>query len=177
MQEKVMFKASSTSYSQFLESKEQHMRHLNQSHSVSVDIEFFRRSISLHYQHLYATKKLQNMFYRSLFFGFGLLFLALGTIIFFKTTNYACGLYFANCGMIKNCINFCCLMLAAGAFAFGYKIHPEKEAIRFLVSKVEKEFNSPAKHLQIEFNAIFANLSNEWIAPQQTLWIKKSFNS
>jgi uncharacterized membrane protein YbhN (UPF0104 family) len=173
MHEKMLFKASSTSYSQFLQSKEPHIHCLSAPTDASVGIEFFRRSVSLHYQHVYATKKWQNWLYRFIFFSFGILFLVLGTIIFFKTANFACGFYFSNCAIVKNCINITCLLLACGAFAFGYKIHPEKEAIRYLVGKVERELNSPAKQLQIEFNAIFANLSHEWMAPQQTIWIKK----
>jgi hypothetical protein len=176
-QEKSLFKASPTSYSQFLPSKEKHIQHLKDPHSISLesaDIEFFRRSITLHYRHVYARKKWQNAIYRLIFFSFGLFFLALGTLIFFKTTNYMYGLYFADSGVIKNSVNLCCILFAAGAFGFGYKIHPEKEAIRFLVGKVEKELNCADKQLQIESKAIFANLSNDWTAPHQTVWVKKS---
>lgn len=170
---KIVFKRGSTSYSQFLQSE----KHAHSFHSPnsSVDIEIFRRSISLHYQHVYATQKWQNWIYRFIFFGFGLLFLALGSIIFFKTTNYVCSFYFSNnCVAIKNGINFFCLLLATCAFVFGYKIQPEREAIRYLVGKVAKEFSTPAKQLQIEFNAIFDNLSNNWLTPSpHTTWIKK----
>lgn len=171
---KTLFKASSTSYSQFLQKGQQHIHCLTKPTDDTLDIEFFRRSVSLHYQHVYATKKWQNWFYRFIFFGFALLFSILGVIIFFKTANHACGLYFSDCGTVKNCINFSCFLLAVGAFVFGYKIHPEKEAIRYLVGKVERELKSPAKQLQMEFNAIFANLSTEWMSPHQTLWIKKT---
>jgi hypothetical protein len=173
-QEKSLFKASSTSYSQFLSSNEKHVQHFRDSHSISLESEFFRRSITLHYQHVYEAKKCQNVFYRLIFFSFGLFFLALATLIFFKTTNYMYGLYFADSGMIKNGINLCCILFAAGAFGLGYKIHPEREAIRFLANKVEKELNCPDKRMQIEFNAIFANLSHDWTAPHQTLWVNKS---
>lgn len=172
MLEKTVFKAASTSYSQFLEEKRNPIHCITEP-SDSLDINFFKHSISLHYQHLYATKKRQNWLYRCIFFGFGLLFLTLAILIFFKTTNFACGFYFSNCSIIKNSINCFCLFLATGAFAFSYKIHPEKDAIRDLVAKVEKELKSPGKRLQIEFNTIFANLSNEWITPHQTVWIKK----
>lgn len=166
MQGKTLFKFSPISYSQFLRSEKKehsflhHFRYLAESRDSSIDMEFFKRSISLHYQHVYAAKKWQNWCYRCIFFIFGLLFLVLAGIIFFKTTNFACGLYFKNCFLLKNCINIFCLFLAGGAFAIGYQIHPEKEAMQYLVGKVERELNSPAKHLQIEFNAIIANLSH-----------------
>lgn len=172
MQNKTLFKASPVSYSQFLQSgdKEQQVRCLTEANNASVDIEFFKRSISLHYQHIYATKKWQNWIYRFIFFALSLLFLTLGAIIFFKTVNFTCGLYFKNCILVKNCIDIVCFLFAGGAFIMGYKIHPEKEAIHHLVGKVERELSNPAKHLQIEFNAIIANLSHEWLAPHQTLW-------
>ena len=67
------------------------------------------------------------------------------------------------------------LELRTTGLAERYQIHPEKEAIHYLVGKVEKELKNPAKHLQIEFNAIIANFSHEWLAPHQTVWINKTF--
>lgn len=181
MVHKTVFKASPVSYSRFLQSKEPRIQCLTgvrESTDVkdSIDIEFFRRSISLHYQHAYASQKWQNWMYRAIFFGIGLLFLAMGTIIFFKTVNFACGFYFKNCSLVKNSINTLCLLMATGAFAVGYKIHPEKEAMQYLIGKVEREFTQPAKHLQIEFNAIISNLSHKCTAPNHTTWIKKTLN-
>ena len=175
MLDKTLFKASSISYSHFLQSKESHKHYVTET-KESVDIDFFRRSISLHYQHAYATQKWQNWIYRLIFFAFGLLFLILGAIIFFKTANFACGIYFKNCTLVKNSVNTLCLFLSLGAFAIGYHIHPKKEAIQYLIGKVERELNYPAKHLQIEFNAIISNLAHEWVAPHQTAWIKKTLN-
>jgi len=51
------------------------------------------------------------------------------------------------------------VFLSAGAFALGYLIHPEKEAIKYIAKKVERDLHNPAKHSQIEFNAIFSNLT------------------
>jgi hypothetical protein len=121
--------------------KKQHVYCLTEVKDTSIDIEFFRQSISLHYQHLYVKKKWQNWIYRFIFFSFSLMFLILGIIIFYKTANFACGYYFKDCVMVKNCINFVCLLLAGGAFIMGYKIHPEKEAIHYLISKVNTELN------------------------------------
>jgi len=160
MTEKSVFKTSSTSYSQFLRSKEARIHCLSEP-DVSIDIDFFRRSIAFHYQHVYATKKWQNWLYRFIFFSFSLLFAVLSIMIFFKVANHHCGFYFGDCSTAKNCVNISCLLLSGSALALGYKIHPEKEAIRYLASKIEKELNGPAKQVQIEFNAIFANLSHD----------------
>lgn len=175
MLRKKIFKDAPVSYSHFLQSKEPHIHCLIEARE-SVDIEFFRRSISSHYQHVYAKKKWQNWAYRFIFFTLGLIFLTLGFIIFFKTTNFACGFYVKNCALVKNGVDCLCLLLAGGAFAIGYKIHPEKDAIQYLIGKVEKELTHPAKNLQIEFNAIMSNLSHESFSPHQTIWIKKTLH-
>jgi hypothetical protein len=175
MLDKTLFKTSPVSYSRFLQTKEPHVHSLTEARD-SIDIDFFRRSISLHYQHAYATKKWHNWIYRFIFFGLGILFLVLGAIIYFKTINFACGFYFKNCMLVKNGVNTLCLLLAGSSFGIGYKIHPERDAIHYLIGKVERELDHPAKHLQIEFNAIISNLSHEYMAPHQTIWIKKTLN-
>jgi hypothetical protein len=94
-----------------------------------------------------------------IFYAFSGLFFIFGIVIFFKTVNPACGLYFIDCSLIKNWINLLCVLFSTGAFAVGYLIHPEKEAIKYLVKKVERELHAPARRIQIEFNAIVADLS------------------
>src|ERR1700692_2109671 len=106
MPDKRLLNNSSTSYSQFLKSKDHHVHYLNEQTMDSVDFDFFRRSVSLHYQHAYAENKWKNIFYRSIFFGFSFLFFILGIIIFFKTTNPICSIYLGNCSIIKNWVNF-----------------------------------------------------------------------
>jgi hypothetical protein len=161
MQNKMLFNSCPVSYSQFLqpENKEHYVQVLTGATNAALDSDFFKRSIAMHYQHFYVTKKRQNWIYRLLFFGFALLFLILAMMIFFKTVNFACSLYFKNGVMVKNLVDLVCLLFAGSAFTIGYKIHPERDAMRDLVGKVEREMSHPAKHLQIEFNAIIANLS------------------
>ncbi len=175
MQNKTLFNGCSISYSQFLQSKEQaiHSLRLTEAKNFLIDIEFFRRSISVPDQNLYAKKKRQNKAYRSTFFGFSLIFLILSIIIFYKTANFTCGYYFKNCLIIKNCINCISLLLAGGAFALGYKIYPKKEIVHDLIGKGEKELTFPAKQWQIEFNAIIAHLSKEWITPHKRFGLIK----
>lgn len=155
MLDKSLLKSTSTSYSQFLQTR----HHVHCMTESPVDNHFFKRSISLHYQHLYAAKKWQNSFYRIAFYTFSAFFCILSIMIFFKTTNPTCSQYLVHCSIIKNWVNLLCILLSTGAFALGYLIHPEKDAIKYIVKKVERELNSPAKHIQIEFNAIISNLS------------------
>ena len=172
MQEKMIFKKDAPFSSQFLETTKS-FSYLSDLTLDTVDIEFFKRSVSLHYQHLYANKKWQSALYRFIFLSLGLLFLIMAGIIFFKTTNHACGFYFSQCDLLKKGLNMFCFLLAASSFTCSYYIHPEKEAIHYLIGKVEREINVPAKHLQIEFQAIFAHLAQEWLSPHQTLRMKK----
>lgn len=150
---KKIFKNSSTSYSQFLTKKSR--AYLNIPSISTVNFDFFKRSATFHYQHLYAEKKSQNVFYRAIFFSFSLIFMILGIMIFFKTTNPSCSIYFGNCSMIKDCVNAICLMLAGCSFALGYFLNPEKEAIKYLIKKVKNELKQPTKNLQIEFKQLF----------------------
>lgn len=175
MLQRSFLKNSSISYSHFLQPKKTHIHHLTEARDC-VDIEFFRRSISLHYQHVYASKKCQNWIYRLTFFCFGFLFLILSTIIFFKTVNFACSMYFKDSILVKNGVNALCFLLAGSSFGLGYKIHPEKEAIHFLMGKVERELQHPSKNLQLEFHAIISNLVHDWKPSHQTIWIKKALN-
>ena len=196
---KSLFKTSPISYSRFLRKKRTHIyireeleeqgEFLNHNESLeqiksieendsinesdSVDVDFFRRSIFLHYQHSYARKKWQSWVYRFIFFGLSVLFIALGLIIFFKTVNFAYGFYFKNTVFVKNAINVLCLLFGGSAFLIGLKIHPEKEAINYLFGKVERELTAPAKKLQVEFNAILSSLKEE-SSSSHDLWIDKT---
>lgn len=165
MQTKTIFHTSPISYSQFLASKNKQRHQFKREEGALVDIDFFKHSISNHYQHVYASQKWKNWVYRFLFFAFSLLFVVLGFIILFKTVNFAYGFYFKNPLLIKNGVNFASFALAAAAFAMGAKIHPEKDAMQHIIGKVHRELNHPAKHLQIEFHAILANLTNDIFAP------------
>lgn len=159
LEKKLLNKGSPVSYSHFLHPQNHSYTLLEEARNASIDREIFKRSISQHYQQIYNTQKWKNWFYRCVFVGFGLLFIALGVAIFFKTINFACGFYFKNGDMLKNCLNIVCFFLAGIAFAIGYHTQPEKEAIQYLIDKIERNFHHPEKHLQIEFNTIIANIS------------------
>lgn len=159
MLEERLLTDSSTSYSQFLQTKPM-LFASSDNRKSPIDIDFFKRAVSL--QHFYAATKRQNFVYRFIFFGFSFLFTVFGLMIFFKTANPLCSLTFGDGYFVKNLVNLFCILLSGGAFVLGYKIHPEKEAIKHLVKKVESELRAPAKQIQIEFHAIMANLSHHW---------------
>lgn len=128
--------------------------------SSIIDFGFFKKSIAYHYQHLYASKKWLNWIYQFVFLGFGILFLIFAIIIFFKTGNHNLGFYFTDSFYVKNGVNATCLFLSIAAFLAGYQIHPEREAMHHLLSKIQGDLNVPEKHMQIEFNAILANMKD-----------------
>ncbi|CUI17043.1 Conserved hypothetical membrane protein [Candidatus Protochlamydia naegleriophila] len=162
-----LLKGSSISYSRFLTCSPQNDL-FNKKSEPLLDIDFFRRSIALHYQHVYNFRKRQNTAYRIIFFGLSMLFFFLFIGIYFKTANYACGLYFGQCDIVKNCVDGSCLLLSAFTFALGYLTHPDKEALRYLVKKVKKELNSPTHQVRIELNMIFKNLVSEHLSFQNS---------
>lgn len=144
------------SYSQFLQQHQ--FSHLSPSNETLVDVDFFRRSISLHYQHLYTHQKWQNGVYRAIFFGFSLLFLIFSLLIYFKTVNFTCGFYLDQCISIKNYLNIGCLLFAGGAFGIGYLIKPEKEALSYLVRKVENDMHHPVGQLKLDLFSVISCL-------------------
>lgn len=139
------------SYSQFLQKHQiTTLSYQNPNENNLVDIDFFRRSISVHYQHIYADQKRHNWLYRSIFWGFSLLFLIFGIFIYFKTVNFNCGFYLTQCSSIKSYLNMGCLLLAGGSLGIGYMIQPEKDAFHYVVSKIEKDMRHPVKELEID---------------------------
>lgn len=158
MQNKEISFNFSNSYSCFLEQKKERPQFHCTLKAIdsSVDIAFFKRSLSLHYQHIYAAKKMEGWFYRIIFFSLGLLFAFLGMSILFKSINFSCALFFKDGILVKTTVNYLSFFLAGNCFFLGVKVDPKKEAIQYLSAKVEKEGISPSKQLQIEFNSIFA---------------------
>lgn len=136
------------SYSQFLQ-KHQITQLPYQKDSLR-DVDFFKRSISGHYQHVYANQKWRNWLYRVVFFGFSLLFLIFGVLIYFKTANFTCGFYLNQCSSIKDYLNIGCLLLATGSFGISYMIQPENDAFHYVVNKIEKDMPYPVKELEID---------------------------
>ena len=123
---------------------------------------------------IYKKEKNKNIFYRCVFFGLCFLFAGLGALILFKSPNFISGIYFKNhAATMKGVINMVCFLFAATAFFSGYYIHPEKEAMQFLIGKVERELKSPEKSLQMEFNSIFANLPEEMFSSEKLIRIKE----
>ncbi len=124
----------------------------------SIDDERVKSAFALHCQHVYAAKKWQNWIYKGIFFAFGMLFLALSLIIFFKTVNFTGAIFFKNCTLIKHSINLLSIGLSLLSFMISYKIQPKKEAIQALSHKIKRELKHPPKEIQIEFHTIASHL-------------------
>lgn len=128
----------------------------------AVDINFFKHSLPLHDHNAYLLKIRECWIYRLIFFGFSLFFIFLAIMIYFKTANFMCTLYFSNSFFVKNFVNCSCLLLASCSFAIGYIIRPEQEALHYLFGRVEQRFSSAAKHWEKEINSIFQSFAEEW---------------
>ena len=157
-------KENSQFYSNYYQPFRRFIYWLNLPSSDKDSTHYFRNSIFLHYQHAYAKRKRQKEYYRFLFFCFSFFFLISTFLIFFKNPNHLCGLYFQTyCHLFKHALNFVCLLLGVGALSCGYAIHPEKDALRELGNKMERESLKPKKDVQIEFNSFF--LKNSVLDP------------
>ncbi len=170
---KTIFANTSTSYSQFLSSNYQ-TRCLKKYSDSFVNIEFFKRSIASHYRRAYRSQKEKNLFYRLIFFGFSILFLIFSIFIYFKTPNFAYGLYFGHGELVKDFIEGCCLFIAGLAFTIGYKIQSQNKVTLLVDQKIFKDFSPPKNSLSIRFNMFFKNFLNEWLSGNPTYWINKN---
>jgi len=106
------------------------------------DLDAFREAYASPLQQVFHKQKKQARIYQSIYWGFALLFLVLGTIVYINSINWACSVYFENCTMIKTSTSIFCMVLALAAFIVGYIVRPEKETIYFLVSKMEKSLKN-----------------------------------
>lgn len=103
------------------------------------------------YYELYYSKKRLGKLYRGIFLGFGLLFLILANIVYFKTSGGIYQVYFNNFELIKTFSYSLCLFLSLGAFGISYSIRPKNEAIEALMIYIEKKSREKTSALQKEF--------------------------
>lgn len=94
---------------------------------------------------------------RCIFFGFSFFFLTLSGIIFFKTTNWACSLYFTNCQAVKAVTCILCLILSVAAFWTGNTICAKKHAVNDLASKTNKKLARSYRQKQINLSLLDNN--------------------
>lgn len=128
-------------------------------HSSIIDVGFFKKSIILHYLHLYNTKKRWSHLHKITFFLLALVFFSLGIMIYSKTVNISFGFYFESFILIKQGINGLCFVLSAAAFAAAKLTQPEKEALEYVTQKANQSLDFPSKEAFIEFNVAVTNLS------------------
>lgn len=84
-----------------------------------------RHPFALQYQHIYFVRKHPNKAYKIIFFSLSLIFMLLSIAIYFKTANYACGLFFGDCTLFKQVVEGSCLLLSLFTFGLGYLSQPE----------------------------------------------------
>ena len=157
---KIFPKHFSNSYSRFLSS--QNEPYSSYTKKISrLEQDLFHPFLALHYQNIYLSKERQNRIHRLIFYCLSFLFFFFAICIYLKTTNYACCLYFGQGKWIKDVVNVACLSLSILNFGIGYLAHPHKDALRYLVKKIEKELNRPVNHLQAEINLIFKSLTKK----------------
>lgn len=106
------------------------------------NLDAFREAYASPLQQVFYKQKKHARIYQSIYWGFALLFVFLGTLVYVNSINWACSVYFENCMMIKTGTSIFCLMLALAAFVVGYIVKPEKETVHFLVSKMEKSLKN-----------------------------------
>lgn len=89
----------------------------------------------------YAVPFQRNRLYRAIFFVFGVLFAFLGTIIMFKSTNWACSLYFTNCEFVKQFAYSFCFLLSLGSILLSITIKPGHAAADELTGHYKKNLD------------------------------------
>jgi hypothetical protein len=101
--------------------------HLTQQPNLHLNFDILHHSLQYSHYHIYLSKKRQALIYQFIFFGFGILFLVLASILYFYTTNWSYYAMFGSSGFIKLCLYALCLILSMGAFGIAYKIRPPRK--------------------------------------------------
>jgi hypothetical protein len=141
---------TSNSYSKFL--------NYTNSKSSSLHPDPLERAISIHYKTAFLQRKNQNWVQLCLFYALALFFAFCAVLIYSKTPNFNCGIYFKNCEIVKNSVDFLCVALSLAALAIGSRIRPKTEALNHLAYKIQQELNDSSCHIQIELNSLFHDL-------------------
>lgn len=90
------------------------------------------------HHHPYETHKRNALFYRSIFFGFGILFLGLMWFIAMQQTNWFCNAYMGYCLLTKMSASGFCGLAAIAALSIGLRIRADREAVQNLLSKAKR---------------------------------------
>lgn len=147
---RLFVKFSSTSYSQFLNS-------FSSYSNSNTDKELLESHADKSKDQLYLKKYRKARIYRFIFLCFSFLFLFLAGVVYFKTTNWACSLYFSNCELVKASSISICLLLASLSLVVSYKIKPEREAVNFLAEKIRSTINQIYQSSQIRLKEVTKN--------------------
>lgn len=85
----------------------------------------------------YTTNKHKVRLYQAGFLLFGMVFLTLAGLIYFKTTNWTCALYFGNCMAVKMIVITLCLFFSFISISTSLNMRTEKEAINHLAKRAK----------------------------------------
>lgn len=86
----------------------------------------------------YSANKSKVMSYQGIFLAFSLIFLTLAGLIYYKTTNWTCSLFFGNFMMIKTLISTFCLFLFFSSMWVALSMRIEREAMNHLSRRAKK---------------------------------------
>lgn len=129
--------------------------HVNENKSVNLSsVDSFREFLNNKKQsvHLisYVVSYRKLVIDQFIFYSFSFLFLFLGCIIYFKTTNWSCSLLISNCYTMKIFACMICLVLAGLAFWAGSTICPKKYAVISLANRAKKELSRVFRQKKLE---------------------------
>lgn len=86
----------------------------------------------------YSATKSSVWFYRSVFYGFGCLYMILGMMLITKSHTLAPELLFINSSLIKSVLFVLCALSASISLVIGYSMKPEQEAVNHLCRKAKE---------------------------------------
>ncbi|MEI8366217.1 MAG: hypothetical protein WCF65_07340 [Parachlamydiaceae bacterium] len=117
------------------------------------DLEIFRQEIEesragLHHQP-YSSKKNNVLVYKLVFFGFSLLFFALGIAATWLPSAISCGLLFGTCTFLKGAVLSICILLSLTSFIFCLTLQARREAVLEAVRRAKLHLKSILVRKQI----------------------------
>ena len=103
------------------------------------DLEIFRQLVEeskagLHHQP-YSSHKKKTHLYKSVFFGFAILFFILEIIALAIPSALGCGFLFSSCSFLKGIIVSICTVFSVSSLTLALRLKAEKEAVASLIRK------------------------------------------
>lgn len=109
---------------------------------------------------IYSKKKAEHKVYQNIFWGLALLFFVLAMLVYSKSTNWTSTVYFQDASFVKTFVYSFSFLLSVTAFAAGYFLKPEREAIKGVVAQFEKCLKILYKKQLAEINWFYSWYGN-----------------